>query len=357
MEKRYEELGHRVDGFDASIKELTQGMKLLLASHDQIKKNQNSYDKSSVNKFLHILSRFCNPFSCFKFTTLQPIDTRHDSVQQHITLRNTEVRLDEVQANDQIGVIDGQSTEGISVATQSINSKDKVDSINKTCNFDTSSSSESSHHDVLDTNMLKDMKNSLDYDDIKQRYDNFKEFDTVTDYSDHFYSKHTSSVKIESLPKAWHIRIKKEWKDLKRQLPEGMFVRGYEGRMDLLRAVIIGPQGTPYHDGLFFFDVCFPETYPDTPPNFEDFVVGHFDNRAVDILKAYKAYSEGVQVGCLVKGAPEEGNKGIFTNTFYEDLDYCIELVVVALNGIGVKVDEAKIPSSKLKDYMMHQLG
>jgi len=36
--------------------------------------------------------------------------------------------------------------------------------------------------------------------------------------------------------------------------------------MDLLRAVIVGPAGTPYHDGLFFFDVQFPYEYPDIPP-------------------------------------------------------------------------------------------
>ena len=36
--------------------------------------------------------------------------------------------------------------------------------------------------------------------------------------------------------------------------------------MDLLRAVIFGPAGTPYHDGLFFFDVQFPYEYPDIPP-------------------------------------------------------------------------------------------
>lgn len=36
--------------------------------------------------------------------------------------------------------------------------------------------------------------------------------------------------------------------------------------MDLMRAVIIGAQGTPYHDGLFFFDIFFPNRYPDIPP-------------------------------------------------------------------------------------------
>lgn len=36
--------------------------------------------------------------------------------------------------------------------------------------------------------------------------------------------------------------------------------------MDLLRAVIIGAEGTPYHNGLFFFDVFFPSNYPYVPP-------------------------------------------------------------------------------------------
>lgn len=36
--------------------------------------------------------------------------------------------------------------------------------------------------------------------------------------------------------------------------------------MDILRAVIIGAEGTPYHDGLFFFDISFPSGYPNVPP-------------------------------------------------------------------------------------------
>ncbi|XP_062009901.1 putative ubiquitin-conjugating enzyme E2 38 [Rosa rugosa] len=45
-----------------------------------------------------------------------------------------------------------------------------------------------------------------------------------------------------------------------------IFVRVYEARMELLRAVIIGPPGTPYHDGLFVFDCLFPTDYPNSPP-------------------------------------------------------------------------------------------
>ncbi|MED6194301.1 putative ubiquitin-conjugating enzyme E2 24 [Stylosanthes scabra] len=36
--------------------------------------------------------------------------------------------------------------------------------------------------------------------------------------------------------------------------------------MDLMRAAIVGASRTPYHDGLFFFDICFPPEYPNEPP-------------------------------------------------------------------------------------------
>lgn len=36
--------------------------------------------------------------------------------------------------------------------------------------------------------------------------------------------------------------------------------------------------------------------------HFEDFVIGHFRNRAHDILGACKEYMDGAQVGCLVEG-------------------------------------------------------
>ncbi|KAI5012637.1 hypothetical protein ZWY2020_024903, partial [Hordeum vulgare] len=48
-------------------------------------------------------------------------------------------------------------------------------------------------------------------------------------------------------------------------LVRSIYVRVYEDRIDLLRAAIVGPSGTPYHDGLFFFDVRFPPEYPRCP--------------------------------------------------------------------------------------------
>lgn len=36
--------------------------------------------------------------------------------------------------------------------------------------------------------------------------------------------------------------------------------------MDLMRAAIVGAPGTPYHDGLFLFDIYLPPEYPNEPP-------------------------------------------------------------------------------------------
>ncbi|KAM0825773.1 hypothetical protein ACQ4PT_069314 [Festuca glaucescens] len=93
-------------------------------------------------------------------------------------------------------------------------------------------------------------------------YNSFNQFDVVQDYSDHHYAK-TSPGKAT---KDWAKTIQNEWKLLQRDLPESIYVRVYEDRIDLLRAAIVGPAGTPYHDGLFFFDVHFPPGYPRCPP-------------------------------------------------------------------------------------------
>nr|GME02590.1 putative ubiquitin-conjugating enzyme E2 38 [Ipomoea batatas] len=88
--------------------------------------------------------------------------------------------------------------------------------------------------------------------------------DTVDDCSDHHFN--ITPFQGQQPPKSWSKKIQSEWKILEKDLPDTIYVRVYESRMDLLRAVIVGPQGTPYHDGLFVFDVLLPSTYPDTPP-------------------------------------------------------------------------------------------
>ncbi|XP_022738453.1 putative ubiquitin-conjugating enzyme E2 38 isoform X2 [Durio zibethinus] len=98
---------------------------------------------------------------------------------------------------------------------------------------------------------------------VMQKFQSFKNFGVVDDFSDHHYSNLTSAG--EKQPKEWVKRIQDEWKILE-NLPEIIYVRVCEARMGLLRAVIIGPSGTPYHDGLFVFDCFFPPKYPYEPP-------------------------------------------------------------------------------------------
>ncbi|XP_029128709.1 uncharacterized protein LOC109805727 [Cajanus cajan] len=285
-------------------------------------------------------------------------------------------------------------------------------------------------------------------DEILRKFQSFKQFDTVEDTSDHYFVHVNSSVKQS--PKNWAKKIQEEWKILQKDLPDLIFVRVYESRMDLLRAVIIGAEGTPYHDGLFFFDVFFPSSYPSVPPqvhyhsgglrlnpnlydcgkvclsllntwsgnknekwlpgvstilqvlvsiqglilntkpyfnepgyarmsgsangekksfqynedtfilslrtmmymirrppkNFEDFVVGHFCSRASDILVACKAYMEGAQVGCLVKGGVQdvdEGDKSC-SERFKESLSGYMNMLVKEFAQIGAKDIEKFLP-------------
>ncbi|KAK1380351.1 Ubiquitin-conjugating enzyme [Heracleum sosnowskyi] len=93
----------------------------------------------------------------------------------------------------------------------------------------------------------------------------FPQFDSVTDASDHVYFKSNNTL-ITSTNTPVYKAIMKEWKILDKNLPDSIYVRIYENRIDLLRAVIVGASGTPYHDGLFFFDFFFPAEYPNKPP-------------------------------------------------------------------------------------------
>ncbi|KAJ8748695.1 hypothetical protein K2173_008140 [Erythroxylum novogranatense] len=61
-------------------------------------------------------------------------------------------------------------------------------------------------------------------------------------------------------------KIKTEWEILEATLPNSIMVRTYESRIDLMRACIVGLEGTPYCYGLFFFDIIFPNNYPAKPP-------------------------------------------------------------------------------------------
>ncbi|GKC55950.1 hypothetical protein Tco_1083548 [Tanacetum coccineum] len=82
-----------------------------------------------------------------------------------------------------------------------------------------------------------------------------------------------------------------------------------------------------------------------SPKNFENLVVGHFRNRVRDILMACKAYTEGVQVGCLgVQEEDESGENETSTIEFRNDVASCIKLLLAAFMIIGAKEAEEFLP-------------
>jgi ubiquitin-protein ligase len=85
-------------------------------------------------------------------------------------------------------------------------------------------------------------------------------------YDSHYYKVLTTA----SVPKQRMSRVAKEMSSLLTNLPielgSSIFVRCDEARQDILKALIIGPEGTPYANGCFEFDIQLPPTYPDSPP-------------------------------------------------------------------------------------------
>ncbi|KAF7188560.1 putative ubiquitin-conjugating enzyme E2 38 [Pseudocercospora fuligena] len=61
-------------------------------------------------------------------------------------------------------------------------------------------------------------------------------------------------------------RTQKEHRILQSSLPERVYVRSYESRLDLLRVLIIGPTETPYANVPFVVDFYLPPSFPTDPP-------------------------------------------------------------------------------------------
>jgi len=76
--------------------------------------------------------------------------------------------------------------------------------------------------------------------------------------ADHHYLSHRQPEG----DKAWFRRIAKEHGILRSSLPDGIRVRAFEDRLDLLRVLIQGPDHTPYRNALFMFDFKLPSQFP-----------------------------------------------------------------------------------------------
>ncbi|GFZ47242.1 hypothetical protein JCM24511_04985 [Saitozyma sp. JCM 24511] len=99
---------------------------------------------------------------------------------------------------------------------------------------------------------------SLEDDEDWQRFEMLEEAP-----EDHRFFKEPAAAPS----KAFNTRLQKEHRALMSSLPENILVRTYEDRMDLLRVLIIGPEGTPYNNAPFVFDVYLnPNKFPFEPP-------------------------------------------------------------------------------------------
>ncbi|MBA0626823.1 hypothetical protein Godav_004416 [Gossypium davidsonii] len=96
--------------------------------------------------------------------------------------------------------------------------------------------------------------------------DQFRQFDMVSDCSDHHFLGESKVLAVSQVKRSWLKKVQQEWSILEKNLPETIYVRVCEERINLLRAALVGAPGTPYHDGLFFFDISLPSDYPYEPP-------------------------------------------------------------------------------------------
>ncbi|PHU20264.1 hypothetical protein BC332_11415 [Capsicum chinense] len=105
-------------------------------------------------------------------------------------------------------------------------------------------------------------------DELMKKYQSFKNFDVVEYFSDH----HCTNLGFQGQQKSYeaglfslsnlHLLVVMVNAAIGSYI---IYVRVCEAKKDPLRDVIIEPQGTPYHDGLFVFDVLFPQNYPNVP--------------------------------------------------------------------------------------------
>ncbi|KAJ3034590.1 hypothetical protein HK097_004464 [Rhizophlyctis rosea] len=97
--------------------------------------------------------------------------------------------------------------------------------------------------------------------DDEDRWVTFKSLERAPESHHHYNEGHQEFSRI------FHQRVRKEWMILNKSLPDGILVRVFEDRIDLLRVLMVGPEGTPYDHGLFLFDMSLPAEYPQQPPS------------------------------------------------------------------------------------------
>ncbi|XP_062582849.1 (E3-independent) E2 ubiquitin-conjugating enzyme UBE2O-like isoform X2 [Saccostrea cucullata] len=125
----------------------------------------------------------------------------------------------------------------------------------------------------VECDQAETQEETADISDHREEVETYKQVISVThgfQMCETAPSTHNFASKVYSPqdPKSFLRAVRKEYQLLQSNLPNGIIVKGFEDRMDLFSVMIIGPHGTPYEDGLFFFDVFLPADYPTSPPVF-----------------------------------------------------------------------------------------
>jgi len=85
-----------------------------------------------------------------------------------------------------------------------------------------------------------------------------------------FYDNEARMLANSDIPKR-SLAIAKELAILTTNLPvswgSSIFLRVDETRVDVIKALITGPEGTPYHNGCFLFDIFLGPSYNQSPPS------------------------------------------------------------------------------------------
>ncbi|KDR83771.1 hypothetical protein GALMADRAFT_236136 [Galerina marginata CBS 339.88] len=92
----------------------------------------------------------------------------------------------------------------------------------------------------------------------------------LTPHYKFFYDNEARMLANSDIPKR-SLAIAKELAILTTNLPvswgSSIFLRVDETRVDVIKALITGPEGTPYHNGCFLFDIFLGPSYNQSPPS------------------------------------------------------------------------------------------
>lgn len=103
------------------------------------------------------------------------------------------------------------------------------------------------------------------------------EGEDATPHYKFFYNNEARMLATSDIPKR-SLAIAKELATLTTNLPvawhSSIFLRVDETRVDVIKALITGPEGTPYYNGCYMFDIFLGATYNQSPPNVKYMTTG-----------------------------------------------------------------------------------